>query len=240
MVALTAAQAAGGSAAAGWFAALLLLTALLLACCYQRKQLRAAMQAGGMAPKRAKIDPNAFSSVAGAAGAAGAAGTAGTGPTYRHGRKRLASVVPEGILEGGGDGATAAADGAASSGRSEDGVGAASPMLLETKSCKGIRDAVIQRNGGGGLLSGAGPRSDARPTDSPKSGAAAMKRAQKARGDLFKRLFPNSHAKLVEEQVASGRAASGGPSSSSGANQSKERRDATSSPTTGRLIATRL
>lgn len=209
------------------------------------------MQAGGLAPKRAKIDPNAFSGAAGAAGA-GSFGEDATAVekqaavrprslTYLHGRKRQASVMPEPLTtEEVPKGATAV-DAAASSGRSED--DAASPTLLAAKSCKGIRDAVIQRNG---LLSGAGPRSDASPTDSSSSGAAAIKRAQKARDDLFKRLFPNSHARLTEEQATSGRATSGQAANRAAAAASPGRTDdlgvdeSGKAGIGGRLIATRL
>ena len=202
------------------------------------------MQAGGLAPKRAKIDPNAFSGAAGAAGA-GSFGEDATAVekqaavrprslTYLHGRKRQASVMPEPLTtEEVPKGATAV-DAAASSGRSEDDA---------AKSCKGIRDAVIQRNG---LLSGAGPRSDASPTDSSSSGAAAMKRAQKARDDLFKRLFPNSHARLTEEQATSGRATSGRAANRAAAASSPGRTDdlgvdeSGKAGIGGRLIATRL
>ena len=194
------------------------------------------MQAGGLAPRRAKIDPNAFSGAAGAM-----AVESQVAPTYRHGRKRLASVVPEAVD-------TVAADAGASSGRTDGDsesptAHAASSTLLATKSFKGIRDAVIQRNthAGSGLLSGQGPRSDASPADTPKSGSAAIGRAQKARGDWFKRLFPNSHARLMEEQATSGRAAtaaseSNGPTHGMGADEPASGKGGIG----GGLVATRL
>ena len=162
---MSAEHVAGSSALAGWLAALFILTVLLVAGCHQRKQVRAALQAGGMAPKRAKIDPNAFGGVS-AGGISGAGGEeVATGaeaeevvvrprsPTlYCHGRKRLASVMPEP------EGAAAAATTA----EATVVLDASPSQSLVTKSIKTVREAVILRSGGGGaaLLSGAGPRSD--------------------------------------------------------------------------------
>lgn len=77
-----------------------------------------------------------------------------------------------------------------------------------------------------------------------------MKRAQKARGDLFKRLFPNSHARLMEEQATSGQATSGraanGREANGRATASSGRTDDLGADESGkagiggRLIATRL
>lgn len=227
--------ASSGSAAAGWVATLLLLAALLAVCCYKRRQLRAAMQASGMAPKRAKIDPNAFVGVGADAAVEAQTVASKATPGYCYGRKRLASVVPQGA---------AAADATdASSGCNDETTRpvAVSPTGLATKSLKGIRDAVIQRSGAGGsaLLSDADPRSDANARTA-NSKSAAVQRAQKARSDWFKRLFPNSHARLKEEKAAGGQDSSGRAASSENKSVDKAREQPGKGGIGGGLIATRL
>lgn len=260
MTAADPASGGGSAAAAAWFAALTLLAALLVACCYKRKRVRAALQAGGMAPKRAKIDPNPFGDGGGAAASSAAgdsipgeetvaeaqAAVCARSPTYHHGRKRLASVVPEGIGAAGAAGAVGPSDDAEAtpevvSAEVASSEAVASLMALATKSFKGVRDAVIRRSGA--LLSDSGPRSDAGGSAAAdRSGSTALKRAQTARRDWFKRLFPNSHARLMEQKAVGEEAEA---SSARGA-PSPELRVAEGPPGSGKggigggLLATRL